>query len=260
MRVLLTWSLETVLDDAGHRARVNGRPDAAPDGLVRVPVPRYRHTPRICAISHHLPVGPSDNGGVPHPHPHEPAFAEGLSFWDPQPKLVTSSTEVSSASQPVIDCHNHLGRWLTGGDEWMCASATAFLKAARAVGVQHIVNFDGLMGRDLEENLRRYDRVYPAFFSTFMQLDWSALTAKDPGEELAGQVRLAAQLGAVGIKIWKNVGLDLRRADGELLMPDDAILTPIWETAAELDLPVCIHVADPMAFFCLLYTSPSSRD
>ena len=30
---------------------------------------------------------------------------------------------------------------------------------------------------------------------------------------------------------------------------DDARLDPIWETAAELDWPVMIHVADPVAFF-----------
>jgi len=131
----------------------------------------------------------------------------------------------------------------------MCASIPHFLEAMRAVGVRHVVNLDGLIGRDLEDNLRRYDRAHPRSFSTFMQLDWSALKSRNPGAALADQVRQGAQLGAVGLKIWKHLGLELRRRDGSLLMPDDEILAPVWETAAELELPVCIHVADPMAFF-----------
>jgi len=34
-----------------------------------------------------------------------------------------------------------------------------------------------------------------------------------------------------------------------LVKVDDARLGPIWETAGELDLPIMIHVADPVAFF-----------
>jgi predicted TIM-barrel fold metal-dependent hydrolase len=30
---------------------------------------------------------------------------------------------------------------------------------------------------------------------------------------------------------------------------DDNRLSPLWETAGELGLPVMIHVADPVAFF-----------
>src|SRR5206468_7504668 len=36
---------------------------------------------------------------------------------------------------------------------------------------------------------------------------------------------------------------------GRLVAVDDARLDPLWATAAELGLPVVIHVADPIAFF-----------
>jgi predicted TIM-barrel fold metal-dependent hydrolase len=183
------------------------------------------------------------------PRQPELTFVTHLAGWNPEPKLVTNVTEIRGASQPVIDCHNHLGRWLTGGGEWMCPSVPALLETMRSVGVHHVVNLDGIVSRDLEDNLRRYDHAHPESFSTFMQLDWSALASRNPSRDLANQVRQGAQLGAVGIKIWKDVGLEVKRADGQRLMVDDEILTPVWETAAELDLPVCVHVADPMAFF-----------
>ena len=55
--------------------------------------------------------------------------------------------------------------------------------------------------------------------------------------------------GAEGLKIWKPFGLRVRDQQDELVAVDDARLDPIWATAAELDWPVLIHVADPVAFF-----------
>ena len=33
-------------------------------------------------------------------------------------------------------------------------------------------------------------------------------------------------------------------------MPDDPQLSPLWEAAGSLGVPVLVHVADPVAFFC----------
>ena len=66
--------------------------------------------------------------------------------------------------------------------------------------------------------------------------------------------RLAADCGRIdaareGVKVWKNLGLHLRDARGELLLPDDERLTPTWAAAAALRAAGAIHVADPVAFF-----------
>jgi predicted TIM-barrel fold metal-dependent hydrolase len=36
---------------------------------------------------------------------------------------------------------------------------------------------------------------------------------------------------------------------GRKLLPDDPLLGPLWEAAGVLNLPVLVHVADPVAFF-----------
>jgi len=43
--------------------------------------------------------------------------------------------------------------------------------------------------------------------------------------------------------------LSVKDDQGALVKVDDPRLDPIWQTAAELKLPVTIHVADPVAFF-----------
>ncbi|MDI7269529.1 MAG: amidohydrolase family protein, partial [Myxococcota bacterium] len=53
----------------------------------------------------------------------------------------------------------------------------------------------------------------------------------------------------VGIKIFKNLGLTLRTADGKLLRPDDPRLVPIFDACGSLGLILAWHVADPVAFF-----------
>jgi predicted TIM-barrel fold metal-dependent hydrolase len=65
----------------------------------------------------------------------------------------------------------------------------------------------------------------------------------------AERLRVQKARGAEGLKIWKGLGLSVKDEQGKLVDVDDPRLVPIWETAAELGLPVLIHIADPVAFF-----------
>ena len=65
-------------------------------------------------------------------------------------------------------------------------------------------------------------------------------------------LRKAARAGAVGVKVWKNLGLWLRDAAGRRLAVSDPRLEALWSAAGELGLPVAIHTGDPPAFFAPL--------
>ena len=52
-----------------------------------------------------------------------------------------------------------------------------------------------------------------------------------------------------GIKLWKPIGLGFQAKDGSYLRPDDPRLGCIFETAAQMHIPVLFHIADPVAFF-----------
>ena len=56
-------------------------------------------------------------------------------------------------------------------------------------------------------------------------------------------------MGARGIKVWKPLGLRARDPQGHVVAVDDERLDPLWAMAARLDLPIVVHVADPIAFF-----------
>lgn len=172
-----------------------------------------------------------------------------LHDYAPVPELVVATTEVGRARVPAVDVHNHLGRWLNADDRWMIGDVGALVAAMDELGVETIVNLDGRWGAELDANLDRYDRAHPGRFATFCHLDWSLLAHPGSSARLVDQLKRSADAGAAGIKVWKDLGLDVRNASGALVQPDDPQLGDVWETAADLDLPVLIHVADPVAFW-----------
>jgi predicted TIM-barrel fold metal-dependent hydrolase len=167
----------------------------------------------------------------------------------PRSALRIAEHEVERAAHPAVDAHNHLGRWLTADGDWAAADVPRLLAALDTADVRAIVNLDGRWGRELEANLERYDRRYPGRFVTFCHLDWGETAAAGFGERLAQGLQRSLAAGARGLKVWKDLGLSLTDERGELLLPDDERLAPVWRVAAEEGAPVLIHVADPRAFF-----------
>jgi predicted TIM-barrel fold metal-dependent hydrolase len=55
--------------------------------------------------------------------------------------------------------------------------------------------------------------------------------------------------GFCGIKFWKDFGLTLKGADGNLVRIDDERFAPIFDFCGEQGFPVMFHTADPTAFF-----------
>ena len=51
--------------------------------------------------------------------------------------------------------------------------------------------------------------------------------------------------GAVAVKIWKNVGMEIRKSPGQYLMPDDPSFEPIYQDIAAHDKTLITHLADP---------------
>jgi predicted TIM-barrel fold metal-dependent hydrolase len=69
------------------------------------------------------------------------------------------------------------------------------------------------------------------------------------GGRMAWDLERKVEAGASGLKIFKELGLRHKDAQGHLIPVDDARLDPLWAKAGELGVPVLIHTADPVAFF-----------
>ncbi|RCG28407.1 amidohydrolase [Sphaerisporangium album] len=171
-----------------------------------------------------------------------------LRDYRPYSRMRAPNRRRARAAVSAMDAHAHLGRWLTGGD-WAVPDVAELIDLMEACNIAAMVNLDGRWGGELEANLDRYDRAHPDRFATFCHVDWNALAEPRPGERLAGDLARSVASGARGLKVWKDLGLEVRDGDGRLVSPDDRRLAPLWEKAAELGVPVAIHTADPVAFF-----------
>jgi predicted TIM-barrel fold metal-dependent hydrolase len=193
-------------------------------------------------------------------------MSAALADWLPRSQLMLPETGVPLPIVPAIDAHNHLGRWLAllddwlaldpaeivgGGDRpWVCDDVAEVIATLDEVGVEAIVNLDGLWGEELERNLDRYDRAHPGRFLTFCHVDLRSIGRPDfAAGALVASLRRSSAAGARGLKIWKDLGLSIRDSRGEHVLPDDERLSPVFAAAGELNLPVLIHTADPVAFW-----------
>ncbi len=104
---------------------------------------------------------------------------------------------------------------------------------------------DAHLGRmhDLAVELyRRHPTLYP-FSSTF-----DLRRRDEPGyaaEVIRFLDRTFAQ-GAVGVKIWKEVGIDIKDRDGRFILPDDPRFDPIYAHLARRGIPLHAHLAEPI--------------
>jgi predicted TIM-barrel fold metal-dependent hydrolase len=82
-----------------------------------------------------------------------------------------------------------------------------------------------------------------AFAATFSVQDFAA---PDWAQGALHQVDTAMKDGAVGVKIWKNIGMSLRDPDGRYVMPDDARLEPIISMLERAHIVLLGHQAEPL--------------
>jgi predicted TIM-barrel fold metal-dependent hydrolase len=119
-----------------------------------------------------------------------------------------------------------------------------------------MVNLTGGYDDGLTETIKKYDRDFPDRFYTFTEPSYSLFLDPDYPRLQAQAIEKAHQAGARGLKILKTLGLYLRSniTSGTLVKIDDPRFDPMWDTCGQLNMPVAIHVSDPVAFF-----SPTDR-
>ena len=137
-----------------------------------------------------------------------------------------------------IDIHMHLHGALPG-----------FMARARDDGFRILtinVNYADFPPLDLQlRDAVALRKAYPdrlAFAATF-----DAKASEDPGwlPRTLRQLDAALAQGAVGVKVWKDIGMQQRDADGRAVMIDDARFAPIFAHLTERGVCVLGHQGEP---------------
>lgn len=143
-------------------------------------------------------------------------------------------------SMPKIDVHVHIS-----------ADIPEFAAMLERTGFR-VVNICG--GSSKPETMaerwgiaKDLSAAYPKVYRLCPTFDLTRRNEPGYADAVIDSLDQAFDNGAVTVKIFKEVGLDLKRPDGAFLMPDDALFDPIYTHMAEKGRSMITHFAEPLA-------------
>ena len=168
-----------------------------------------------------------------------------MNFEDYEPKstLVVPEHPRTRAKFPFIDIHNHQPRNMSP------AEVAKLVADMDRIGMAVMNNLSGGSGDALKQGIATFQGEYPKRFVAFANIDFANIDDPDFGVKAARQLEQDVKNGAVGLKIFKNLGMFVTDKSGKRVPTDDPRLDPIWEKAGELGIPVLIHTGEPVAFW-----------
>ena len=163
--------------------------------------------------------------------------------YDPKSTLVVPEHPRTKAKFPFIDIHNHQKRDMAPAD------VAKLVAEMDRIGLSVMVNLSGGSGAELQRGLATLRGSHPKRFVVFANVDFQRIDEPDFGANAAKQLEDDVKNGAVGLKIFKNLGMFLTDKSGKRVPTDDPRLDPIWKKAGDLGIPVLIHTGEPSAFW-----------
>ena len=175
------------------------------------------------------------------PQPRQPTEAMSFEEYEPKSTLVVPEHPRTRAKFPFIDIHNHQFSLDT--------NASKLITDMDRINMTVMVNLSGGSGAELAQRMAMLSGKYPKRFVTFANVDFRGIDDPDFATKAAAQLEADVKSGAVGLKIYKNLGMSLTDKSGKRVPADDPRLDAIWRKAGELKIPVLIHTGEPVAFW-----------
>ena len=181
-----------------------------------------------------------------------------LSQFAPKSMLQVHESHVPRCKFPLIDFHTHISNSAKSVRGVSLASARTYsatpnelLEVMDRKNVRAMVNLTGGYGAGLSDVIAKYDRASPGRFYSFTEPCYERFKEPNYPKIQADLIEQAHQQGARGLKILKTLGLYLREniTSGQLVKIDDPRFDPMWDACGQLNMPVAIHISDPVAFF-----------
>ncbi len=167
-----------------------------------------------------------------------------LEEYEPKSTLVVPQHIVKRARYPFIDVHNH--QYDTSP-----AHLTQLLRDMDALNMRILVDspVNGGCCEWVRKAVANIGSVARERFGAMTNIDFRDIDAPDYSKRAARELEDDIRAGAVGLKVWKNLGMNLKDSAGRLAAVDDPRFDAVWETCARFRVPVLIHTAAPLPLF-----------
>ena len=162
--------------------------------------------------------------------------------YNPPSTLVVPENKITRAKYPFIDIHNHQF-------DMPVKDLSNLTAEMDSLNMAFMINLSGFRGLYLEKCLKNVKENAPNRFGLFVNLDWEKIDEDDFAKNNFEILRQAKRDGAMGLKVYKGLGLTDVDNNGQRIAVDDPRLDPIWAECGRLGFPVLIHSAEPPSFW-----------
>ena len=158
------------------------------------------------------------------------------------PVLTGCQKEYYSAADfvgaPKVDAHVHYNTLDDG-----------FVSFAKTLGMNLLtINTDAGEGFLPETQLQQalaLKKKHPGqfdFLGTFSVNDYGK---SDFADQINATIDRCMNVGAKGLKVWKNIGMDLLDEQGNFVMADDPVFAPVFAHIEKQGIPMTAHLGEP---------------
>ena len=173
--------------------------------------------------------------------------------YSPKSTLVVDENKIYRSKFPFIDVHSH--HW-----DMPIQDLSTLVSEMDSLNMAYLINLSGsglatffgkqdLMEKNLTSSIKNVKENYPKRFGVFFNINFNRIDDENFRRKTTILINDAVNQGAIGLKVYKNLGLNLRDSKGKRVPVDDERLSFIWEECAKLNIPVLIHSGEPKAFF-----------
>ncbi|MDB9712152.1 amidohydrolase [Flavobacteriaceae bacterium] len=174
--------------------------------------------------------------------------------YSPKSSLVVDQNPKSRSKFPFVDVHSH--QW-----KMPVMDFTDLIAEMDSLNMGYMINLSGsgfgtfagsqdLMDISLTKSIENVkSQGLTNRFGVFVNVDFNKIDDEDFAVNNVRIIKDAVKQGAIGLKVYKNLGLNLKDESGNRVKVDDKRLNPIWEICGELKIPVLIHSGEPSPFF-----------
>ncbi len=162
--------------------------------------------------------------------------------YSPKSTLVVPETPLTRAKYPFVDVHNHQF-------DMPLKDLSNLVAEMDSLNMAFMINLSGFRGLYLEQSLKNVRENAPDRFGLFLNIDFEKIDEPDFGSQNVALIEAAVQQGAMGLKVYKSLGLTDRDQNGQRIAIDDPRLDPIWNACGVQGIPVLIHSGEPASFW-----------
>ncbi|WP_414664227.1 amidohydrolase family protein [Horticoccus sp. 23ND18S-11] len=163
--------------------------------------------------------------------------------YEPKSTLRVPEHKLTRAKFPFIDVHNHQR-------EVSPEKLDKLVADMDSLNMQILINspVSGGSGKWVANMVTAMKGKDPNRFAVMTNIDYNNLEDPNYGTRVATQLEADIKAGAIGLKIWKHLGMMLNDSKGRVKV-DDPRFDPVWEMCAKHKIPVLIHTGDPWGLF-----------